>query len=100
MKNIHSEKNILTVENLLSEIPSEVEEFVEKHDTTGGGSFSESSGSVGNHNSNEEDEDKSDSVLEISSWPPKTNSGLTPGGTSFLRKEEKGKSVIFRPNSH
>ena len=61
------EKNILTMENLFSEIPSEVKEFVEKNDTTGGGSFSESFDSAGNQNSNEE-ENKSESVEEIS--PP------------------------------
>jgi hypothetical protein len=42
------EKNILTVENLFSDVPSTVKEFVEKNDTIGGGSFSESSESVGN----------------------------------------------------
>jgi hypothetical protein len=70
-ENIHSEKNILIVENLFSEIPSEVREFVEKNDTNGGGSLSESSGSVGNQNSNEEKEE-SESVEEISPPPPKT----------------------------
>ena len=55
------------MENLFSEIPSEVKEFVEKNDTTGGGSFSESFDSAGNQNSNEE-ENKSESVEEIS--PP------------------------------
>ena len=40
---------------------------MEKNDTTGGGSFSKSFGSVGNQNSNEE-ENKSESVEEIS--PP------------------------------
>uniref|UniRef100_A0A2N9IS84 Retrovirus-related Pol polyprotein from transposon TNT 1-94-like beta-barrel domain-containing protein n=1 Tax=Fagus sylvatica TaxID=28930 RepID=A0A2N9IS84_FAGSY len=44
---------------------TEVKEFVEKNDTTGGGSFSKSLGSVGNQNSNEE-ENKSESVEEIS----------------------------------
>jgi hypothetical protein len=42
------EKRFLTVENLLSDVLSAVKEFVEKNDTTGGGSFSESSSSVGN----------------------------------------------------
>jgi hypothetical protein len=99
-EDIHNEKNILIVENLLSEIPSEVKEFVEKNDTTGGKSFSESSGSVGNHNSNEEKEDKSESVVEISSLPPKSyiafnGSTLTPGGTRSLHEEERGKAIIY-----
>ena len=56
---IHSEKNILIVENLLCEIPSEVEEFVEKNDTTGGGLSSDSFGSnVGNQNFNQEEEEE------------------------------------------
>jgi hypothetical protein len=59
------EKNILTVENLLSDVPSAVKEFVEKNDTTGDMYFSENSSSVGNQNSNEE-EDESKSVEEIS----------------------------------
>ena len=42
------EKRFLTVDNLLSDVLSAVKEFVEKNDTTGGGSFSESSSSVGN----------------------------------------------------
>ena len=69
------EKNILTVENPLSEIPSEVKEFVEKNDTTGGGSFSESFDSAGNQNSNEE-ENKNESVEEISPPPPKITKQL------------------------
>ena len=54
------EKNILTVENLLSDVPSAVKEFVEKNDTTGGGSFSESSENVGNRclNSDQEEEEQ------------------------------------------
>ena len=59
------EKNILTVENLLSDVPNAVKEFVEKNDTIGDGYFSENSSSVGNQNSNEE-EDESKSVEEIS----------------------------------
>jgi hypothetical protein len=59
------EKYILTMESLLSDIPSVVKEFVEKNDTTGGRSFLENSSSVGNQNSNEE-EDESKSVEEIS----------------------------------
>ena len=35
------EKGFLTVENLLSDVPSAVKEFVEKNNTTGGRSFSE-----------------------------------------------------------
>ena len=42
------EKRFLTVDNLLSDVLSAVKEFVEKNDTTGGRSFSESSSSVGN----------------------------------------------------
>uniref|UniRef100_A0A2N9EKJ9 CCHC-type domain-containing protein n=1 Tax=Fagus sylvatica TaxID=28930 RepID=A0A2N9EKJ9_FAGSY len=60
------EKRFLTVENLLSDVPSAVKEFVEKNDTTGGGSFSENLDSVGNQNFNKEEE--SESVKEIS--PP------------------------------
>ena len=107
------------MENLLSDIPTIVKEFVEKNDTTGSGSFSKNSESVGNHDSNEE-EDQSDSVVEISSLPPKNNpslcksnspkslpceindlkfsptlpfsgSILTPGGVSSLCEEERGK---------
>ena len=54
------EKNILTMENLLSDVPSAVKEFVEKNETTRGGSFSESSKSVGNKflNSDQKDEEK------------------------------------------
>jgi hypothetical protein len=56
------EKRFLTVENLLSlsDVPSAVKEFVEKNDTTGGGSFSENSESIGNNclNSDKEDEDQ------------------------------------------
>ena len=48
LKNLVKKKNILTVENLFSDVPSTVKEFVEKNDTIGGGSFSESSESVGN----------------------------------------------------
>ena len=48
LKNLVKKKNILTVENLFSDVPSIVKEFVEKNDTIGGGSFSESSESVGN----------------------------------------------------
>jgi hypothetical protein len=54
------------MENLLSDVPSAVKEFVEKNDTTGGGSFSENLDSVGNQNFNKEEE--SESVKEIS--PP------------------------------
>ena len=77
------------MENLLNEIASEVKEFVEKNNTTEGRSFLESSGSVGNHNSNEEKENKNESVVEISSLPPKSNtaftgSTLTLGGTRSL----------------
>ena len=65
-------KNILTVENLLSDISSAVKEFVEKNDTTGGGSFSENSESVRNQFSNsDEKENEGDSVVEISP-PPKS----------------------------
>ena len=54
------EKNILTMENLLSDVPSAVKEFVEKNETTRGGSFSKSSKSVGNKflNSDQKDEEK------------------------------------------
>jgi hypothetical protein len=48
---------------------------VEKNDTTGSESFLENSESVGNHNSNGE-EDQSDRVVEISSLPPKNNPSL------------------------
>jgi hypothetical protein len=48
LKNLVKKKNILTVENLFSDVPSTVKEFVEKNDTIGGGSFSESLESVGN----------------------------------------------------
>ena len=48
------------MENLLSNVPSAVKEFVEKNDTTGGRSFLESSESVGNKclNSDQEDEEQ------------------------------------------
>ena len=48
------------MENLLSDVPSAVKEFVEKNDTTGGGSFLESSESVGNKclNSDQEEEEQ------------------------------------------
>jgi hypothetical protein len=52
-----------------------VKEFVEKNDTTVSESFLENSESVGNHNSNGE-EDQSDRVVEISSLPPKNNPSL------------------------
>jgi hypothetical protein len=63
------------VENLLSEIPSEVKEFVEKNDTNEGGFSSESFGNVGNQISNEEEEE-SESVEEIS--PPSLKTTTTP----------------------
>jgi hypothetical protein len=63
------------VENILSDVPTTVKEFVEKNDTAGSRSFSENSESVGNHNSNEE-EDQSDNVVEISSLPLKNNPSL------------------------
>ncbi len=67
------------MENLFSEIPSEFKEFVEKNDTTGGGFSSESFGSVGNQNFNqEEEEEKSESVEEISPLLPKTTAAPPP----------------------
>ena len=55
-------KRFLTMENLLSlsDVPSAIKEFVEKNDTTGGGSFSENSESIGNNclNSDQEDEEQ------------------------------------------
>ena len=86
------EKRFLTVENLLSlnDVPSAVKEFVEKNDTTGGGSFLESSGSVGNKIVESK---KSFSPLQFS------GSRLTQGVCS-LREEERGKAVIYGPSSH
>jgi hypothetical protein len=72
------------VENLLSDVPSAVKEFVEKNNTTGGRSYSENSERVGNHNSKEE-EDQSDSVVDISSLLPKNNPSL--------RKSDSHKSL-------
>ncbi len=63
---------------------------MEKNDTTGGGSFSESSGSVGNKIVESK---KSSSPLQFS------GSRLTPGVCS-LREEERGKVVIYGPSSH
>ena len=54
---INNEKNILIVENHFSEIPSEVGEFVEKNNTTGGGFSLDSFASVGNQNFNQEEEE-------------------------------------------
>uniref|UniRef100_A0A2N9F1W8 CCHC-type domain-containing protein n=1 Tax=Fagus sylvatica TaxID=28930 RepID=A0A2N9F1W8_FAGSY len=47
-------------EENLSDVPSAVKDFVEKNDTTGGGSFSENSESIGNNclNSDQEDEEQ------------------------------------------
>ena len=60
------------MENLLSEIPSEVKEFVEKNNTIGGESFLENSGSIGDHSSNsDEEEDEGNNVVEISPPSPK-----------------------------
>ena len=84
------EKRFLTMENLLSDVPSAVKEFVEKNDTIGGGSFSESSGNVGNKIVESK---KSSSPLQFS------GSRLTPGVCS-LCEEEKGKAVIYGPSSH
>jgi hypothetical protein len=78
------------VENLLSDVPSAVKEFVEKNDTTGGRSFSESSSNVGNKIVESK---KSSSPLEFS------GSRLTLGVCS-LREEERGKAVIYGPSSH
>ncbi len=64
-------KTFFFVENLLSDIPSAVKEFVEKNDTTRGGSFSESSGNVGNRNF-DEDKGERETVEEIFPLPPKT----------------------------
>ena len=64
-------KTLFFVENLLNDIPSAVKEFVEKNNTTRGGSFSESSGNVGNRNS-DEDKGESETVEEIFPPPPKT----------------------------
>ena len=72
------------VENLLSDVPNAVKEFVEKNDTTRGGSFSESSESVGNQflNSNDE-EGEGNSVVEITPPPPKVFPTLpTPKNSS------------------
>jgi hypothetical protein len=63
---------------------------VEKNDTTGGGSFSESSGSVGNKIVESK---KSSSPLQFS------GSRLTPGVCS-LREEERDKAIIYGPSSH
>jgi hypothetical protein len=64
-ENTHSEKNILFVENLLSDVPSAVKDFVEKNDTTGGGSFQRVLAML-------DDEEESESVEQISPSPPKT----------------------------
>ena len=75
------------MENLLNEIPSEVKQFVEKNDTIGEGSFSESFGSVGNQNSNQEEE--SESVEEISPPSSKTIAVLPP----LLQNNHKHRST-------
>jgi hypothetical protein len=75
------------VENLLKEIPSEVKEFVEKNDTIGEGSFSESFGSVGNQNSNQEEE--GENVEEISPSSPKTTTVPPP----LLQNHHKHRST-------
>ena len=80
-EDIHNEKYILIVENLLNEILIEVKEFMEKNDTTGGEFSSESFGSVGNQNFNQEDEEEeeeSESVEEISPLPHKTTVAPPP----------------------
>jgi hypothetical protein len=64
-EDIHSEKYILIVENLLNEILSEVKEFMEKKDIIGGEFSSESFGSVGNQNFNQEDEEEEEKKVRV-----------------------------------
>ena len=75
------------VENLLSDIPSAVKEFVEKNDTTGGISFLENSASVENQflNSNNE-EGEGDSVVEVTPPPLRTpKNSSTPSHNKWWR---------------
>ena len=71
-ENTHSEKNILFVKNLLNDVPNAVKDFVEKNDTTGGGSFQRVL--VVLDQNSDKDKEESESVEEISPSPPKTTS--------------------------